>query len=190
MGQEAVTADISMAYNGTRLHPEHMKYQRYLWRDDLLPQNPVKVMYVCTLIYGVKPSSQQTQVTLEKLACHFKEKGECLDGAAVLEKDTYVDDITTSTDSMQESVAIAQDIETILARESMGVKAFTFSKIEPDEKVSAHVGLAGYRWSPVDDLVKLDIGPPVSARQGGARGRPPSRGTMLKHCAPASPAAL
>jgi hypothetical protein len=26
MGQEAVTADISMAYNGTRLHPEHMKY--------------------------------------------------------------------------------------------------------------------------------------------------------------------
>ncbi len=44
MGQEAVTADISMAYNGTRLHPEHMKYQRYLWKDDLLPQNPVKVM--------------------------------------------------------------------------------------------------------------------------------------------------
>jgi hypothetical protein len=53
MGQEAVTADISMAYNGTRLHPEHMKYQRYLWKDGLLPQNPVKVMYVCTLIYGV-----------------------------------------------------------------------------------------------------------------------------------------
>jgi hypothetical protein len=169
MGQEAVTADISMAYNGTRLHPEHMKYQRYLWRDDLLPQNPVKVMYVCTLIYGVKPSGQQTQVTLEKLAGHFKGKGECLDGAAVLEKDTYVDDIITSTGSMQESIAIAQDIETILARGSMGVKAFTFSKIEPDEKVSAdgvHVGLAGYLWSPVDDLVKLDIGPP---RLGKAR---------------------
>jgi hypothetical protein len=163
MRQEAVTADISMAYNGTRLHPENMKYQRYLWRDDLLPQNPVKVMYVCTLIYGVKPSGQQTQVTLEKLAGHFKEKGECLDSAAVLEKDTYVDDIITSTDSMQESVVIAQDSETILARGSMGVKAFTFSKIEPDEKVSAdgvHVGLAGYLWSPVDDLVNLDIGPP------------------------------
>ncbi len=53
---------------------------------------------------------------------------------------------------MQESVAIAQDIETILARGSMGVKAFTFSKIEQDEKVSAdgvHVGLAGYLWSRV-----------------------------------------
>jgi hypothetical protein len=51
----------------------------------------------------------------------------------------------------------------------MGVKAFTFSKLEPDEKVSAdgvHVGLAGYLWSPVDDLVKLDIGPP---RLGKAR---------------------
>ncbi len=89
----------------------------------MLPQNPVKVMYVCTLIYGVKPSGQQTQVTLVKLAEQFKKQGECLDGAAVLEKDTYVDDIITSTDSMQESIAIAQDIETILARGSMGVKA-------------------------------------------------------------------
>jgi hypothetical protein len=75
---------------------------------------------------------------------HFKKQGKCLDGAAVLEKDTYVDDIITSTDSMQESIVIAQDIETILATGSMGVKAFTFSKVEPDEKVSAdgvHVGL-------------------------------------------------
>ncbi len=62
---------------------------------------------------------QQTQVSLEKVAGHFKKQGECLDGAAVCEKDAYVDDIITSTDSMQESIVIAQDIETILARGSM-----------------------------------------------------------------------
>jgi len=132
---------------------------------------------VCTLIYGVKPSGQQTQVSLEKLEGHFKKQGECLEGAAVLEKDSYVDDIITSTDSMQESIVITQDIETILARGSMGVKAFTFSKTELDEKVSAHgvhVGLAGYLWSPVDD-VKLDIQPP---RLGKARrGKRPAPNT-------------
>jgi hypothetical protein len=168
-GCEALSSDISMAYNGTRLRPEHLKYQKYLWRDNLMPDDPVKVMYVCTLIYGVKPSGQQCQVSLEKLAANFKERGMCLDGAEVLEKDCYVDDILTSTDSMQDSIAIAEDIETILARGSMGVKSFTYSGVAPDEKVSAdgvHVGLAGYLWSPEEDLVKLDIGPP---RLGKAR---------------------
>jgi hypothetical protein len=66
-----------------------------------------------------------------------QEAGTCLDGASVLEKDIYMDDIITSTDSMQDSITIAQVIETILARGSMGVKAFTFRGLEPDEKVSA-----------------------------------------------------
>jgi hypothetical protein len=39
-GQAAVTADISMAYNGTKLRPEHLKYQKHLWKDDLLPLEP------------------------------------------------------------------------------------------------------------------------------------------------------
>jgi len=84
-GWAAVTADISMAYNGTKLRPEHYKYQKYLWKEDLLPENPTKTMFVATLIYGVKPSGQQCQVSLEKLAAHFREKGECLEGAYVLE---------------------------------------------------------------------------------------------------------
>jgi hypothetical protein len=46
----AVTADISMAYNGTRLRPEHLKFQKYLWKDDLDPANSTEVMYVMTLI--------------------------------------------------------------------------------------------------------------------------------------------
>jgi hypothetical protein len=33
-----------MAYNGTKLRPEHLKYQKYLWKDDLLPENPTKVI--------------------------------------------------------------------------------------------------------------------------------------------------
>jgi hypothetical protein len=131
-------------------------------------------MYVCTLIYGVKPSGQQCQVSLEKLAAHFKQQGESLEGASVLEKDTYVDDIITSPDSMQDSMFIAGDIERILARGSMGVKAFSYSGAEPSERVSGdgvHVGLGGYLWATKEDEIKLNIGPP---RLGKARrGRPP-----------------
>jgi hypothetical protein len=92
----AVTADISMAYNGTKLRPEHLKYQKYLWKDDLLPENLTKVIYVTTLIYGVKPNCQQTQVSLEKLADHHRNQGKHLEGATVLDNDTCVDDIINS----------------------------------------------------------------------------------------------
>jgi hypothetical protein len=173
-GRAAVTADISMAYNGTKLRPEHLKYQKYLWKDDLLPENPTKVMYVTTLIYGVKPSGQQTQVSLEKLAAHHRNQGKYLEGATVLENDTYVDDIINSQDTQQDCMVVAEEIVEILARGSMSVKAFTFSGNKPDEKVSAdgtHVGLAGYLWSPEADTIELDVGPP---RLGKAkRGRRP-----------------
>ena len=173
-GRQAVTADISMAYNGTKLRAEHLKYQKYLWKEGLLPESPTKVMYVTTLIYGVKPSGQLTQVSLEKLAAFHRDQGENLDGAKVLEEDTYVDDIITSQESQQQCMEVAEQIVKILARGSMGVKAFSFSKNPPNEAVSADgltVGLAGYLWTTEADTIRLDIGPP---RLGKAkRGRRP-----------------
>ena len=43
LGAEAVTADISMAYNGTRLRPEHLKFQKYPWKENLCPTSPTEV---------------------------------------------------------------------------------------------------------------------------------------------------
>ena len=47
----AFTGDVSMAYNGIKLKPTHYRYQKYLWVEDLNPENPVKIMIVKTLIY-------------------------------------------------------------------------------------------------------------------------------------------
>ena len=127
LGKEAVTADISMAYNGTKLRPEHLKFQKYLWRKDLNPANPTEVRFVATLIYGVKPSGQQCQVALEKLADYFQANGECMDGACALKDDTYVNDIITSQSSKAECEAVAEEVKTILVKGSMGVKAFSLS---------------------------------------------------------------
>jgi hypothetical protein len=77
-----------MAFNGTKLRPEYLKYQKYLWKDNLLPENPTKVMYATTLIHGVKPSGQQTQVSLEKLAAHHRNHGKYVEGATLLENGT------------------------------------------------------------------------------------------------------
>jgi hypothetical protein len=173
-GRAAVTADISMAYNGMKLKPEHLKYQKYLWKEGLLPENPTIVMVVATLIYGVKPSGQQCQVSLERLADHHVKEGRCLDGAQVLRDDTYVDDILTSKDSIEDCVKVGSDIVEILAKGSMGIKALSFSGVKPDEKVTAdgrHVGLAGYLWDTEADKILLDIGPPRLGR--AKRGKRP-----------------
>ena len=124
---------------------------------------PTTVMYVLTLIYGVKPSGGQCQVSIEKLAAHFKMQGLYVDAASVLEEDVYVDDIISSQDSVQDCYEVATGIREVLAAGSLSVKAFTFSGQKPEEAVSAdglHVGVAGYLWRPEDDLLLLDIGPP------------------------------
>ena len=184
----AVTADISMAYNGTWLQPGHIKFQKYLWKQGLEEKMPTTVMYVLTLIYGVKPSGGQCQVSIEKLAAHFKMQGLYVDAASVLEEDVYVDDIISSQDSVQDCYEVATGIREVLAAGSLSVKAFTFSGQKPEEAVSAdglHVGVAGYLWRPEDDLLLLDIGPP---RLGKAkRGKMPEPvvgdfGSALRKC--------
>ena len=169
LNKAAVTADISMAYNGTWLQPEFYKFQRYLWKKDLLEEEPTTVMYVLTLIYGVKPSGGQCQVAIEKLADFFTARGQHVEAALVLKEDVYVDDVISGQDCVEDCYSVATGIETILAKGSMAVKAFTFSGQAPEAAVSAdgvHVGLAGYLWRPEEDVILLDIGPP---RLGKAR---------------------
>ena len=86
-GRAALSADISMAYNGTKLKPEFYKFQRYLWKERLEEDKPTEVMCVVTLIYGVKPSGAQCQVSIEKLADHFIQQGRHLEAAAILKEE-------------------------------------------------------------------------------------------------------
>lgn len=163
LGKSAVTADISMAYNGTWLRPEYLKFQRYLWKEELDESRPTIVMFILTLIYGVKPSGGQCQASIEKLADFFKKQKLHLEAAEVLEKDVYVDDVISSSSSVEECYVTACGIEEILKKGSMQVKAFSFSGQPPPPEVTAdgqHVGLAGYLWRPLEDDIKLDVGPP------------------------------
>ena len=160
-GEIAVTADISMFYNGLKLIPEHYKFQQYLWKESLDPKNPTVVMIVKTLIYGVKSSGGQTQAGLNVLGdyCMNMHPEHAL-GAKVLMEETYVDDILASVDNEQLSSLVANDIEFILGLAGMAVKDFTFSGKPPSDKVSADgcsVGVAGYIWEPEKDLIGLNI---------------------------------
>ena len=157
----AVASDVSMAYNGLKLTPDFFRYQQYLWKPELNPDNPTVEMVVKTLIYGVRPSGNQTMAGFALLANHCLENyPEHATAAAALKEDAYMDDILTTADTPEDCKKLAHGIEFILGKGSMGVKAFTFSGEEPSDKVSAdgsNIGLLGYLWDPVKDEIKLDI---------------------------------
>ena len=162
----ALTADISMCYNGTKLRPEHFKWQQYLWKEGLEPTNPTVVMVITTIIYGVVSSGNQSKASIDKLADYFVDNvSKDSLGAKVLKEDTYVDDIATSWASAADLDRVKREVTQILAQGSMEVKGYTVSGQPPDEAVSAdgtHVLVCGYWWQPVRDLLSLNINLPVS----------------------------
>ena len=157
----AMASDISMAYNGVKLQPEHYAYQKYLMKDDLIESNPTKVMVVRTLIYGVRPAGNITTAGFRLLADHCKTNyPEHSKGATVLEEDTYMDDVLHSEDDIESCKAVAESLDFTLALGSMSVKAYTFSGESPSPEVSAdmtHIGVLGMLWDPYEDELKLDI---------------------------------
>ena len=99
----ALTADVSMAYNGIKLLPEHFKFQRYLWKEDLDPSNPTIVMIIKTMIYGVRPAGNATMAGFDRLAEHcILNHPEHSKGAQVLADDAYMDDLLRSEHTEEE----------------------------------------------------------------------------------------
>jgi hypothetical protein len=157
----ALTCDIKMAYNGVRLEAEFFKFQTYLWKHDLNINNPTVLMVIVTIIYGIKPSGQQTIAALKLLAdLILKHYPQYKEGALAVKLKAYMDDVATAADSPEAMKSIAEGIVFTLAQGSLSVKDFTFSGSKPSDIVSSdgvHVGLLGYLWDPLMDVMKLDI---------------------------------
>ena len=157
----ALMSDIKMAYNNLNLEPEFYKFQKYLWKEGLDIRNPTIMMCIITIIYGIKPSGQQTIAALRMLAdyvllhhpIHSK-------GAMAVKTKAYMDDIGVATNSQEESREIADSIDFTLDIGSMKVKDYTFSGSKPSDLVSTDgtfVGLLGYNWASEEDYIKVDI---------------------------------
>ena len=156
-------ADIGMAYNSIRLTEEYYVFQKYLWREGCDPSSELMEFVVITLIYGVICSGGMTTAGISKTADHCIESyPEHAEGAMVLKDSIYVDDVAKSTNSLEESQRLAKGVEFTLQLGSMAVKDFTFVGLPPSAKVSADgetVGLLGYVWWPVTDLLGINIKP-------------------------------
>ena len=155
------TCDVKMAYNQVKLDPSCYQYQQYLWKPDLDPSQPVIIMIIRTLIYGVKSSGNQLFSGFNKLADHCIEHfPEHISGAEALKGDSYVDDIIHCDGDNESARLTAESLKFVLSVAGLSVKAFTFAGSPPDPEISKdgiHVGLVGMLWDSERDLIGIDI---------------------------------
>ena len=175
-GSAAFCADVSMAYNGVKLHHKHLKYQKYLWIDGLAVGGAIVIMVVLTLIYGVRPAGNLT-MTAFKMTAEVAERDPVLaesGGPQCLKDSSYMDDVLAAFRSLNKCNRASQGLVDTLAISSMAVKAITTSGSPPCEKVSVDgrtINVVGYVWDPVKDVLSLDIKPLFFGKK--VRGRRP-----------------
>ena len=177
-GGAALCADVSMAYNGVLLHRDHLRYQKYLWTEQLAVGGAIIIMVVLTLIYGVRPAGNLTMQAF-KLTADEAEKDERLKatgGPKCLRDSSYMDDILAAFRSNNQRDAAGGGLTETLDRSKMSLKAITVNGSPPDEKVSTDqqtVNVVGYVWTTVEDYLSLDIKPLFIGKKVRGR-RPPA----------------
>ena len=162
-GRSAFTTDIRLAYNQVALDPQHMRYQKFLWRKDLDPSEHTEPYVINTLIYGVKPVGNCLLAGFSKISAYCKENyPEHAAGAEALERSAYVDDVARADDTAEKSRSTARSLDFTLGLGGMEVKGYTYSGQPPPPEVSSDgetVGVVGLTWTSVADELSLNIKP-------------------------------
>ena len=159
-GLFAVTTDLQQFYNACKLLPQQWNLQRFLYRANMDPGNPVLEAVIMTLIYGIKSVSAQSEHALKLLADYIREKYP--EVAKFLEDSRYVDDEGDSKATLEEIYELIAQAEETLGLVGLVAKEYTVSGEKPTEKVSkdgASLGVGGMKWFSESDMLEVAIPP-------------------------------
>jgi len=158
--QYAFHADIQKMYNSVLLSEDDWCLQRYIWQANLDPTRIPEEKIIKTLIYGVKSSGNQAERALRMTADHFKDDYPEVND--VVQNDMYVDDCLSGENSLDQAHQRADELDIVLMHGGFHFKGFTFTGSDPPKSLSEDghsVNVAGIKWFPKSDLLKLDIKP-------------------------------
>ncbi|XP_032688818.1 uncharacterized protein LOC116852490 [Odontomachus brunneus] len=111
-------ADIEQMYRQIQVHSEDQPLQRILWRFG--PTEPVREYQLRTVTYGTACAPFLALRVLQQLAM---DEGHRFPRAAeLLRRCTYVDDVLAGTDTVQEALALQQEIGDLLKAGGFSLK--------------------------------------------------------------------
>ena len=158
VGLFAMSGDLAQFYNACKLMAKQWNLQRFVWHEDLNPNNPVLEGVITTLIYGVKSVSKQSEDAVEQLAETVKDDDPEL--AFFLRCCRYVDDMGESKSEKSLCKDLAARADQLFSMVGLECKGWTFSGEDPPEKISKNgltIKIGGMIWDPKIDAVEVPI---------------------------------
>ena len=155
----AFCTDISKMYNSLRLVESEYRYSLYLFSPSLHPTETPEVFVMTTILYGLKPASNQATTALRDVA--ELNKVEYPRANAIASKSTYMDDSGSGANRVEERTKMINEVKTVFPRGGFKIKVVNLSGEDPAEDASkdgCSTSFAGYEWRQKDDLLSLNHG--------------------------------
>ena len=145
----AIAGDVRKMYNSVSLKNSDQHMHRFLFRTDL---NRDPDTYVITVVnIGDRPSGAIATVALRKTAQMGEE--EFPEEAEVVQKSSYVDDITSSVDGSEEGHRISANISKLLEPGNFFIKQWHISGEGEDKFIKT----LGVFWNTLRDTISLRV---------------------------------
>ena len=120
----ALIADVEKMFRQITMHPSHCDLQRILWKRD----QDLIAYRLKTVTYGTSSAPFLAARTLKQLALDEQQKFPL--AAAILQRDFYVDDLMTGTDTIEEAVVLQKQMIDLF--ECGGMKLNKWCSNHPD----------------------------------------------------------
>ena len=141
--------------------------QRLLWRNFETDRSP-DIYCFQKVTFGDRPAGCIAVSALKATADMFSSINK--HAADVLKNDTYMDDVASGDDSLQNAKALANDIQSIAEKGSFKFKKFTFSgDLDQHQKELPTEKVLGIFWSPTNDTIHLNVEMNHNKRKRGLR---------------------
>ncbi|XP_076547394.1 uncharacterized protein LOC143305945 [Osmia lignaria lignaria] len=149
-------------FRQTRVHPEDTRWQSILWRAT--PDDRVQDFRLTTVTYGTACAPFLALRVLAQLA--NDEHSRFPRGASVVRRQTYVDDILTGADDVDETLALKKEVVAIFKVGGFELSKWASNIPEIQETDSSDTRLfqewsgistLGVNWNPRDDAFSLRV---------------------------------
>ena len=143
------SSDISKLYNRLHLKPSSYAYQLFLFDESLSATTEPEIYVMVVAWYGVASSGNQSIYALEELSSILRDKYPL--AHSVITDDTFVDDILSGVNSMEECDDQIYQVQQVLDAGGFQTKFVVISGLPSDEGDSLKV--LGYKWNVVSDTL-------------------------------------
>ncbi|KMQ81720.1 hypothetical protein RF55_25447, partial [Lasius niger] len=171
----AMVADIEKMYRQILVHPGDRNLQRIVWRSN--ESETIREYNLNTVTYGLACAPYLAIRTLRQLASD--EERTYPQGAAVLRRDTYVDDILTGANTLEEARTIQQQLAQLCTAGGFPLKKWAanadvlLENIPPEHRQQSHPptwdqdlehSTLGLQWHPREDAFSFKVIPMETER--------------------------